>query len=409
MFYEMIKIAFRSIYGQKMRSILVALGVAIGVIAVAGMTTVALSLQSEIKNQLSRFGSDTFMIMRISPIRFMQFGTKRRQMRNIWRRPKLEINYLKQLIEGCPSSEAIAPIASYEGKNVTFGKIKHDVSVSGATSEFNGLTDLKLGYGRFINENDVEHKRYVCVIGETVIEELFSGGNPIGRKLKIDGIPFVVVGILEPFGEAMGHDRDNTIIVPITTALHHWRGWWGVQYMFKALPGKLDRAIDEATAVLRRLRKLKGFEEDDFDIFTSDLMLSFLTVIIGSIYAVGVGIALMSLIVAGIGIMNVMFVSVAERTKEIGIRKACGAAPKKILTQFTVEAAVLSLFGGSLGLITLYIVILAVGNLIPFSISLKLPVLAFGLVFSAVAGVAFGFFPARKAAKLPPVDALRWE
>ncbi|RKZ31278.1 hypothetical protein DRQ33_07210 [bacterium] len=408
MIYEMIKIAFRSIIGQKLRSFLVALGVAIGVIAVAGMTTMALSLQSELKQQLSAMGSETFSVMRISPMNFVRRGD-RKHRRELWRRPKLELNYLKPIQEGCPDCEAISPVASYGGKTATFGKEKYSTNVVGVSSEYNGIVDINLGYGRFINDYDVERRRYICVLGETVVEELFFGANPIGRTIKVDGIPFLVVGVLEEQGEVMGNDKDNVVLVPVTTALHHWRGWWGIQFYIKAKSGKLEEAKEQVTMVLRRLRKLKVSDPNNFDIFTSDLMLAFLTTILASVYAVGVGIALMSLLVAGIGIMNVMFVSVAERTKEIGIRKACGATPKVILTQFTIEAAILALFGGVIGLIILYTLISILGNFIPFNISLKIPVLIFGLLFSALAGILFGFFPARKASKQPPVEALRWE
>ncbi len=404
----MIKIAFRSIIGQKLRSFLVALGVAIGVIAVAGMTTMALSLQSELKQQLSAMGSETFSVMRISPMNFVRRGD-RKHRRELWRRPKLELNYLKPIQEGCPDCEAISPVASYGGKTATFGKEKYSTNVVGVSSEYNGIVDINLGYGRFINDYDVERRRYICVLGETVVEELFFGANPIGRTIKVDGIPFLVVGVLEEQGEVMGNDKDNVVLVPVTTALHHWRGWWGIQFYIKAKSGKLEEAKEQVTMVLRRLRKLKVSDPNNFDIFTSDLMLAFLTTILASVYAVGVGIALMSLLVAGIGIMNVMFVSVAERTKEIGIRKACGATPKVILTQFTIEAAILALFGGVIGLIILYTLISILGNFIPFNISLKIPVLIFGLLFSALAGILFGFFPARKASKQPPVEALRWE
>ena len=410
MFYEMLKVAFRSIWGQKLRSSLVALGVAIGVIAVAGMTTMALSLQSELKQQLSTMGSETFTVMRISPMNFVG-GRNRRKMRELWRRPKLEVSYLPKLRKSCPSCEKIAPFIKYPLNNiVSYGKNKlEDVTVLGVEPEYNGITNTTIGFGRFFNDYDIQHRRYVCIIGQTVLKELFHGGNPIGRKLKIRGIPFTVIGVSNPIGKLFGEDNDNFVLTPITTALHHWRGWWGVMYMIKARPGKFQQAIDEVTVALRNLRNLKGSDENNFDIFTADMLLAFLNTILASVYAVGVGIALMSLLVAGIGIMNVMFVSVAERTKEIGIRKACGATPKIILTQFTIEAAILALFGGIIGLIFLYAVVSLAGKFLPFGVSLKPSVLIFGLLFSASAGIIFGFFPARKASKLSPVESLRWE
>ena len=412
MFYEMVKIALRSMWGQKMRSILVALGVAIGVIAVGGMTTAALSLQSQLHQQLSLMGNDTFTVMRISPFMFMPgSGRGRKKWREMWRRPKLEINYLPTLKEGCPSCEKIAPFVKYPLNNtVSLGKNKlDDTTVLGVVPDYNAITNITLGFGRFFNDYDIQHRRYVCIIGQTVLKELFHGGNPIGRKIKVRGIPFTIIGVSNSIGKLFGQDNDNFILTPITTALHHWRGWWGVMYLVKSKPGIFQQAMDEFTITLRTLRNLKGSDDNNFDILTTDMMMKMFNIILGGVYAVGVGIALMSLIVAGIGIMNVMFVSVSERIKEIGIRKACGATPKTIMLQFTIEAAILAMFGGLLGMGIIYGLILTVGKMIPFEISLNIGVLLFGLAFSAGAGIIFGFFPARKAAKLPPVYALRWE
>ncbi|MCD6419052.1 ABC transporter permease [bacterium] len=408
----MIKIAFRSIWAQKARSILVAIGVAIGVIAVGGMTTAALSIQSGLHKQLSMMGTNTFTVMRISPFMFMPgAGGNRKKWREMWRRPKLEISYLPTLKEGCPSCEKIAPFIKYPLNNtVSLGKNKlDDTTVLGVVPDYNGITNVTIGFGRFFDDNDIQHRRYVCIIGQTVLNELFKGANPIGRKIKLRGIPFTIIGVSNPIGKVFGQDNDNFVLTPITTALHHWHGWWGIMYLVKAKPKMFQQAIDEVTITLRNLRNLKGSDENNFDILTQDMLMRMFNVILGAVYAVGVGIALMSLLVAGIGIMNVMFVSVSERTKEIGIRKACGATPKNIMLQFTIEAAIIALIGGLVGMSIIYGLILLFGRAVPFEISLNITVLLFGLFFSAGAGVIFGFFPARKAAKLPPVYALRWE
>lgn len=412
MLYEMIKISLRSIWGQKMRSALVALGVAIGVIAVAGMTTAALSLQAQMQQQLSLMGTNTFTVVRFSPFIFILGGRgNRKKWREIWRRPKMELSYLPSLKEGCSSCEKIAPFIKYPmNATVSKGKSKiEDCTIIGAVPDYNNIVNVTLGFGRFISDYDVQHRRYVCVVGQTIVSDFFKGGNPIGRKIKIRGIPFTIVGVSNPVGKVFGQDNDNFVLVPITTALRHWRGRWGLVYMVKAKPGLLPQAMDEVTVTLRSLRRLKASDDNNFDIITPDMIIRIFNTILGGVYAVGVGIALMSLIVAGIGIMNVMFVTVAERTKEIGIRKACGASPRKIMLQFTIEAALLALIGGTIGLAAVYALTVTVGRFLPFDLSLKIWVLVFGLLFSAGAGIIFGFFPARRAAKLPPVRALRWE
>ncbi len=405
---ELLKVSLRSIFAQRLRSALVVLGVAVGVVAVGGMTAAAVSIRQAVKQQLSSLGAETFVVVRISPLVFVR-GSHRRDWRKLWRRPRLKLSYLKPLVDGCSSCERIAPVATYAGKTATLGKRKlEDVSVVGTTPQYNGLSGVKLAFGRFIDERDVDRKRYVCVIGQTVLDELFGKSNPIGRRIRLGGIPFVVVGVADSVGSAFGEDKDNFVVVPITTALHHWRGWWGIQYVVRAKAGAVSSAKEEVISVLRRLRRLKAYEDNDFDILTADMLLSLLTTIIAAVYAVGFAISLASLVVAGIGIMNIMFVVVSERTREIGIRKACGATPGAIMAQFTLEAMLLGLLGGVLGIGILYIISAIISGTIPFDIKVSFGVAVFGLLFSAACGVIFGIFPARRAARLNPVDALRW-
>ncbi len=424
MFLEMIKIAFRSIIAHKLRSFLVAFGVTIGVIAVVGMTALALSLQAEMKKQLSQMGPDSFVVMRVSPLNFLK-GRDMKKMRDLWRRPRILLSYHKPLIEQSEFCEKIAPMSSYYGK-VSFGKKRFtNASIVATTPEYNGLTTQKVEFGRFLSKHEIEHRKYICVIGPTIAKELFGDADPIGRRIKVRGIPFIVTGITKSLGKSIGQDKDNIIFVPITTALHHWKGRWNIQYLVKAKPGKVKEAQEEVSLILRRLRSLKTYEDNNFDIFTSELLMTILNSILAAVYAVGLFITMISLVVAGIGIMNVMFVSVTERTKEIGIRKATGASPRIILLQFTLEAAFLALIGGLLGLLFLagvFQVLSAIpkitasvngadagSGVLPFKLILHPSIVFLGVLFSTSAGVIFGYFPARKAAKLNPVDALRWE
>ena len=286
-------------------------------------------------------------------------------------------------------------------------------TVYGVSYDYFMITSREIELGSFFSEEDVRTAKKYCIIGETIREELFPGQDPVGRQIRINKVPFIVVGLLKEEGSGgMGQDMDDIIVAPYTTIQNrlfgHQRGYNMI--LASALSeDHITNAEIEATELLRESHKIKDEDEDDFEI-TTQIELQEITGNITGILTILLGaVASISLIVGGIGIMNIMLVSVTERTREIGTRLAIGARESDILTQFLIEAIVLSLVGGLLG-----IVFGIVGNQIIYKVtSFYIPTafysIAIGFGFSALIGVTFGYFPARKAAKLNPIDALRYE
>ena len=286
-------------------------------------------------------------------------------------------------------------------------------TVYGVSYDYFYITSREIKLGSFFTEEDVKTAKKYCVIGETIREELFPGQDPIGKQIRIDKVPFSVVGLLREEGSGgMGQDMDDIVVAPYTTIQNRLFGHRRGYNLIVASALSEDHIADakvEATELLRESHKIKDGEEDDFEIMTQ-IELQEITGNITGILTILLGaIASISLIVGGIGIMNIMLVSVTERTREIGTRLAIGARESDILTQFLIEAIVLSLVGGILG-----IVLGVIGNQIiyratDFFIPTAIYSILIGFGFSALIGVAFGYFPARKAAKLNPIDALRYE
>ena len=277
------------------------------------------------------------------------------------------------------------------------------------------MTDHTVGQGRFLARVDVERRRKVAVIGTTVVEELRLGDEPIGKEIYVGSIPATVIGIMEERGQALGSDQDNLVFVPFDTALSLFgrRAGDRVQLRLQAESTEvIDRLRDDVQALLRDRHGLGEDEEDDFQVLVQDEILDTVTSILGSVTAVVGAVVGVALVVGGIGIMNIMLVSVTERTREIGLRKSVGARKKDILLQFLIEAIVLSLLGGAIGLILGW----GIGSLASYLLpgdwpAAVVPMWAVGLSFGfcSLVGVIFGIYPAAKAAGLDPIEALRYE
>lgn len=408
-----ISIALHGINQNRLRGFLSILGVVVGVVAVIGMGALAWSMQSALASRAESLGSNIFSVERASDIEMALswFSGNRTESFELWRRPRFDLSYIDEIMASCPSVKSVAPIASGSFR-MRFGGSRSQESINCIVTNENFLQGgiYKLEDGRFLRPHDVETRRYVCVIGQQLVSEFFPNVDPIGQTLHISKMPCQVIGTLEKVGSTLGENPDEIAIMPITTAIKHNR-WmvWQMKMNIEAYPDMLDEAIDEVISTLRRLRGLAPEDNNNFSIVTSDMMKEIYGKITGAAAIVVLIIAGVSLIVAGIGIMNVMFVSVKERTREIGIRKACGASSKDILIQFTLEAIMLSSLGGIIGMTVVGILISTVGRLAPFDILFPPGLIAMGLFFSMLVGVVFGIVPAIKASKMNVVDALRYE
>ena len=404
-FLEILRISFDALIRNKMRSLLTMLGIIIGVGAVIAMVAIGQGAQASVDAQISTLGTNVLMIFPGSQNRGgvasgAQTGTT------------LTEDDGKALKEQCPAVPFVSPLLRDRGQ-IVYGNLNWSTSVQGGSPDFFSIRDWRIDQGDLFTDQDVRASTKVCLIGQTIVTQLFPDEDPIGKTIRIRNIPFRIVGTLKSKGQnMMGQDQDDLILIPYTTLIKRMMGKdnhsWG--YIASAASKQqIPDAQQQITDVLRSRHKLGPMDDNDFTIRSqteiaeaSSQTSKIMTTLLGSIASV-------SLIVGGIGIMNIMLVSVTERTREIGIRMSIGARRRDILGQFLMEAIVLSLLGGFIG------VLLGVGgsNLIsslagwPTFISTNSIFLA--VIFSMAIGVAFGYYPARKASSLNPIEALRYE
>lgn len=401
MFYETLKLAAQAILRNAMRSFLTLLGIVIGVAAVIAMVTIGNGTTAKVEAEMSKLGSNLLFVIpgQLGPGRASAeakaFNTRdvealRDQLRNV---------------------RAVAPMAR-STVTVVSGSESRSVSVLGVDNDYFIAQARDVQEGRQFLDSELRSGQGVCVIGETVRKYLFGAMSPIGRRIRVKNISCNVIGLLVPVGQSgFGQDQDDVVLMPLRTFQRRIAGNTDVRTIFvsatdKSLTGKVQGDIEW---LLRERRKIGRGESDDFAVADMQQIAkaqtattSILTILLGAVAGV-------SLLVGGIGIMNIMLVSVTERTREIGIRLAIGAEENQVLMQFLVEAVVLSLIGGVAGVILGYTLagIATFAMNIPFVVDLNIVLLAFG--FSAMVGIVFGYFPARRAAQMNPIDALRHE
>lgn len=405
-FGEIIGIALFAIRANKLRSVLTLLGVVVGVFSIIAVMTAVQVLQSSIENGLSGLGSNTFQIQR------MPNFANHQQWHEAMLRKKITIDQAQKFAQRFRLAQYIGIEAWTGGRVVQNGNLKTNPNIGVAAENVEGLytNNWTMSEGRPFNQGDIETTQKVVILGSEVAKKVFPNGGAVGSDVRVGSFRYRVIGLFEPVGSALGGNNDNFVVIPLTTFLEQYGKERDLHIMVKAKsPDLFNDAMDEARYNLRTIRNVAPGKEDDFEIFSNDSLIA--TFNDFTFYVkLGVGfISFIALLAAGVGIMNIMLVSVTERTREIGIRKAVGARKGSILGQFVAEAIVLCQMGGLVG-IGLGI---AAGNLVAvaFSIPAVFPVdwALIGFFLCSFIGVAFGVYPAWKAANLDPIDSLRYE
>lgn len=408
---EYLKLSFNTFRSHRLRSFLTTLGIVIGVMTVITILSLIQGMNISVERQIQSLGSNTLFVQKFA------WGVGRLDFEEVRKRRDLTIDDARALAR-LPSVLKVAPWRERDISTIVYrGRKVHQIEIQGSTPELQYTQNLSVEAGRFLTEEDQLHKRLVGVIGSYIIDNLFPDEEPIGKYLTIQGHRFLIIGTLTRKGSFLGQPMDNIIIIPISTFEKIFPKPEGFGAVFRSfgiqvLPksGKrVDETIDEVRELLRRRRGLGYDKPDDFGINTQETLRTIYKNITNIAYLVMIAVAAISLVVGGIGIMNIMLVSVAERTREIGLRKAIGASNRDILYQFLFEAVTLSLIGGIIGVILGLGIAKIVDLTTPLAAAAPIWTILLGFSFSAAVGVFFGIYPANRASKLNPIEALRYE
>lgn len=407
--HESFLMAVNALAAHKLRSALTLLGVTVGVFSIIVVMTAMRVMQSNIEKEMGQLGTRTFGVTKYPPM----FVGGREGWEKYWRRKNITWAQIESLREKATLAENIA-VETYFARDMAssrFVTLDLDVPMMGVSAESFGAKNWVIDQGRAIMRSDLDSARAVCVMGHTLATNLFPHSSPIGERIKFRGINYTVIGVLEKKGQSLEGDQDSFFAVPITTGLNRYASpWRSLNILVQAQSEQLlDDTMEQVRGILRAIRKVPPQDEDDFELLTSDSLIEqFRSLTFAARAGAGI-ISSIALLAAGIGIMNIMLVSVTERTREIGIRRAIGAKKRNIFTQFTSEAIILCQFGGILGAVLGIIG----GNAAAFAFKVP-PVLPldwalYAMLICTAVGLIFGTYPAMKAAGVDPVESLRYE
>jgi putative ABC transport system permease protein len=404
---ESIRISLRSLWANKLRSVLTLLGVVIGVGAVIAVVTFVSGINDYVAKKIFNLGADVFIVSKMSTVE-----TNVDHFLAAEKRKDIVLDDYEAVRDACGHCAYVGALMNGSGRVKHEEQSINDTTIQGITPAIATIVDTDLTYGRMLNDTDLENHSQVAVVGTDIVEHLLPGVDPLGQEIRIDGWTYQVIGVGKKKGKTLGQSADNYALIPITVYLKQYGshnnsiGIWGKA---QATGVPLDQAIDEARVALRTRRHDRPGDDDSFEIETNASLLGIWSGLSNTFFMATIGIAAVSLLVGGIVIMNIMLVSVTERTREIGIRKALGARRDDVLLQFLIESLILSLIGGAIGVVSGVVFAELVTFLIGMPSSIKLWAVAAGLFVAATVGVFFGVYPARKAAKLDPIVALRFE
>jgi putative ABC transport system permease protein len=407
-FLENIRVAFQALFLNKMRSFLTMLGIIIGVGAVVAMLSIGTGAQQSVVQTVQDIGSNLIIISPGNPEEEEGFG---QQIAMGAEQSKLKEGDLKAIEKEATLITGAAPVV-FSSSILSYMNKSTQSTVYASTENGRELYNMEVEKGKFYSKSDVSNSLNVAVIGQTIVIKLFGNINPIGKIIKIDGQNFKVIGTLEERGtDTFGNDQDDFISIPVTTAQNKLYGMDSYNMILaQSISEKdIDSASEEIKSILRHYRDIRPGETEDFSVQNQTQILDIINTITGIFTVVIAGIAGISLLVGGIGIMNIMMVSVTERTREIGIRKAIGAKNRDILIQFLVESIVLSITGGIFGILFAVLVSVILNSLTVLNTSITWLPIIIAISFSTVIGLFFGIYPAMRAARLNPIDALRYE
>lgn len=403
MYKESFLMAWASLVANKLRSLLTMLGIIIGVAAVIALVSIGNGVKQDIEDSISSLGSNLLVVLPGAPqtpgARPSQGSMKSLKISDYEAIAKLEgVKAASPMTNG-------SYVVIYQNKNWT-------TSVAGVNANFQDVNNWTMTSGRFFSDKNVQNRERVAVVGQTVVKNLFADEDPVGKEIRVKNIPFRVIGVLKSKGNGtMGNDQDDTVLIPYTTSMERVEG---IDYLRRVyVVAKDDEGIDRLQAdienLLRVRHNIKDTNLDDFNIQNMKSIMETVAQTTGTFTLFLGAVAAISLVVGGIGIMNIMLVSVTERTREIGVRKALGATYSVIVTQFLIEAVVISLMGGFIGIAFGIGASKVIGMVSGMSTIVSVPTIIMSFAFSMAIGLIFGIYPARKAAKLNPIDALHYE
>jgi putative ABC transport system permease protein len=403
---EAVRIALHSLWGNKLRSTLTLLGVVIGVAAVIAVVTFVNGINGYVATRIFNLGADVFIVSKVSPV-----VTNVNQFLEGQKRKDLTIDDYEAVREGCRDCQYVGATAFQTGSVKYNDQSISDTWMRGITPSMGPIYDLEIVEGRMLNQNDLENASKVAIIGNDILENLMPGVDPIGREIRVDGEVYTVIGLGKKEGKTLGQSRDNYVYMPLTA----WQRQFGehesirISAKSNGIGPSFNAAQDETRAILRARRHDLPGAPDSFALETNASFLGIWSNISGSFFIAMIAIAAISLIVGGIVIMNIMLVSVTERTREIGIRKALGARRSDVLRQFLIESSTMAIVGGAGGIVLGIGFAKGVTAMIGMPSVIELWAVLAGLGVSAAVGIFFGVYPAKRAAELEPIAALRSE